>query len=112
MTDAECAKLQFFDQLFFPEQGRGNHSTYEIVRKICRRCVVREECLATAMETERNEPTSLRAGMWGGLTPRERSALEKQLIASGVMPPRGTSTPRSYDWLVPRTNKRKEDESD
>jgi len=39
---------------------------------ICRRCPVREQCLADAMEAEAG--SGLRLGIWGGLGPTEREA--------------------------------------
>jgi WhiB family redox-sensing transcriptional regulator len=56
--------------LFFPERG-APRSDIEEAKKVCRACVVREECLEyalTAME---------RHGIWGGLSERERRRIRR-----------------------------------
>jgi WhiB family redox-sensing transcriptional regulator len=50
--------------LFFPERG---DSTSE-AKAVCRRCVVREDCLAQGLAQERY-------GIWGGTSERERRAI-------------------------------------
>ena len=49
-------------------KGISSETTIEAI-KVCRRCPVKEECLAFALETQQN------GSIWGGLTPKERRAL-------------------------------------
>lgn len=65
--DAAC--LEIGDYLFFPEKGK----SYDEARKICKRCDVREQCLAYALATEPYAES--RQGMFGGLSPDERREL-------------------------------------
>jgi WhiB family redox-sensing transcriptional regulator len=52
---------------FFPQRGEDTRHAKEV----CRRCTVRTECLAAALD--RRE----RFGVWGGLSERERRALRR-----------------------------------
>lgn len=61
--------VEIGDAPFFPELG----AKYTEGRKICARCPVRDECLDYAMETE--ECKDDRVGLFGGKSPRERTAL-------------------------------------
>lgn len=54
--------------LWFVDQHDG---PYTEARRICKRCPVRRECLAYAVETGAD------SGMWGGLAPRERKHLRR-----------------------------------
>lgn len=63
--DSEC--LQYPAELFFPEKGESNKAA----KKICAMCVVRQECLAEALQT--NEYFGIR----GGLNYKERNKLRK-----------------------------------
>jgi WhiB family redox-sensing transcriptional regulator len=56
-------------EVFFPE---GDQPTI-IAKSICRRCPVRRDCLAHALER------SERYGIWGGLTERERQLLRARI---------------------------------
>lgn len=62
---ALCAEIGGDD--WFPEKG-GN---VQPVKAMCRRCSVRDECLAWALE--HNEDF----GVWGGLSARERARLKR-----------------------------------
>ena len=62
---ALCAQTD--PEAFFPEKGG---STRE-AKKVCAVCPVRTECLEWALEHKE------RAGVWGGLSERERRKLEK-----------------------------------
>ena len=66
--DALCAQTD--PEAFFPEKGG---STRE-VKKVCRACEVRAECLEYALEHDE------RFGIWGGLSERERRRLKRQAI--------------------------------
>ncbi|MGZ9829883.1 WhiB family transcriptional regulator [Tsukamurella ocularis] len=59
--DALCVQVD--GDVFFPEKG----GTTAPAKRICRRCAVREECLAAGLHG--------RYGIWGGLSERERRAL-------------------------------------
>ena len=51
-------------------------SVYELfAMRLCARCPVRRNCLASALEAEGESKASHRSGIWGGLTPDERTAL-------------------------------------
>ena len=63
MRDALCR--EYSGEMFFPGTG----ASFEPAREVCRRCLVREACLAFALEHE--EPD----GCWGGLSGQERRAL-------------------------------------
>lgn len=43
----------------------------------CWECPAREACLRAAMDAEGTARTSSRHGVWGGLTPMQRSALHR-----------------------------------
>ncbi|WP_065573605.1 WhiB family transcriptional regulator [Micrococcus luteus] len=43
----------------------------------CRQCPAHEACLRAAMDAEGTAHTSSRFGVWGGLTPMQRSALHR-----------------------------------
>lgn len=62
---ALCAETD--PEAFFPEKGG---STRE-AKRVCRRCPVRAECLAYALERDE------RFGIWGGLSERERRRLKR-----------------------------------
>lgn len=64
---ALCAQTD--PEAFFPEKGG---STRE-AKRICRACVVRDECLEYALEHDE------RFGIWGGLSERERRRVKKRL---------------------------------
>ncbi|MFP3913394.1 MAG: WhiB family transcriptional regulator [Actinomycetota bacterium] len=66
LEDAACRKEDL--GLFFAVDGR-----QEEAKEICRRCAVRWQCLAYALETNQ------RYGVWGGMTPEERSSLNRKL---------------------------------
>lgn len=67
MLDANCAGTD--PEIFFPEKGG---STRE-AKSICARCTVSAECLDYGLEI--ND----RFGIFGGLAPRKRRALQHQL---------------------------------
>jgi WhiB family redox-sensing transcriptional regulator len=57
-------------EVFFPEEDEPTI----VAKSICRRCPVRRDCLAHALE--RGE----RYGIWGGLTERERQLLRARIV--------------------------------
>jgi len=61
-----CAQTD--PEAFFPEKG----GTTQPAKRICNRCEVRQECLAWALDTGQL------AGVWGGLSERERRKIQRQ----------------------------------
>lgn len=57
---------------------------YTIAREVCKRCEVWRECLDDGLEEK--------WGMWGGLTPHERTALTTATPRPTVLKPHGTWT--------------------
>lgn len=55
-------------------ESRTQHQAYETARNYCRTCPVTVACLRAALAAE--TPSS-RYGIWGGLSPRQRSDLPK-----------------------------------
>lgn len=64
--------------VFFPTAG----DTYGYARSYCVRCPVRTACLEEALDNEAKVPYP-RSGMYGGLTPEERSrlAFDRKVVA-------------------------------
>ena len=60
-------------EIFFPENPGGQDSVYNKAREFCRKCEVTQQCLAYALEHETGQ--RCRFGVFGGLSPRERSQL-------------------------------------
>ena len=75
MGDAACAGQD--SKLWFPR--RGDWRTGNKAKAICAACPVREDCLAMAMA----EPWRYRGGIYGGLDPRERRSLARELGRAG-----------------------------
>jgi WhiB family redox-sensing transcriptional regulator len=72
---AACIGLPL--ELFFPI-GEVNSPSSHIARAklVCGRCAVVSECLSAAIRTSEPE------GIWGGLTPAERKALQRRRSAN------------------------------
>ena len=68
--DALCR--EYPPEMFFPGTG----ASFEPAREVCGRCLVREACLAFALEHCESD------GMWGGLSGQERRALKRLRAAS------------------------------
>ncbi len=64
-ADAACAEEA--EDLWFPRRGQPT----DAAKAVCRRCLVREECLGYAQANRISE------GVWGGLTGPERRALTR-----------------------------------
>lgn len=67
--DALCAQTD--PEIFFPEKGKSSAEA----KLVCRRCPVAEECLEFAIVTRQ------KFGVWGGLSPDERSRVRRGLAA-------------------------------
>lgn len=63
---ALCAQTD--PELFFPQTWQSSTQIQQ-AKSICKVCPVKAECLAEALREEYND------GIWGGLTPAERSRL-------------------------------------
>ncbi|MBU6315705.1 MAG: WhiB family transcriptional regulator [Acidobacteria bacterium] len=73
--DAAC--LEHPELSWFP--ARGDNAGLVAAIAVCRRCLVRAECLQFALET----PDTV--GVWGGTTARQRAALRREGIALGTI---------------------------
>ncbi len=71
MDDANCTQTD--PELFFPEKGEPAH----YARSICEPCRVKQQCLDYAIGN------GFHLGVWGGLTPKERSAVAKARAKGG-----------------------------
>jgi WhiB family redox-sensing transcriptional regulator len=60
MWDAECAQVD--PELFFPPEK----SVSKVAKKICGECPVQAACLEYALRSDQT------AGIWGGMTTKER----------------------------------------
>lgn len=70
---AACAEIS--PEIFFPDIGYG----FSQARPICMtKCKVRILCLEKAMALEGKASHTDRHGMWGGLSPNERTALARK----------------------------------
>lgn len=65
MRWASCAETD--PDIFHPEDG--NAAQAEQAKSVCRRCPVRDQCLAYALDNNEEH------GVWGGLSPKERRRL-------------------------------------
>lgn len=67
--DAECAEIA--SEFFFPDEDNPIAGNYKVARTICAVCPVKVQCLEYALGDR------IGWGMYGGLTPLERSRLSK-----------------------------------
>lgn len=54
-------------EAFFPEVGGGGTLDLRMALRACAECPIKAQCLAYALESNQEH------GIWGGVTPRERS---------------------------------------
>lgn len=81
-ADAVCKGLNqdiFFDDIWTNDRV----DQYDVdalyrARKLCAVCPVRVGCLSTALKAEAGMAAKFRAGLFAGLTPLQRSSLEKR----------------------------------
>lgn len=74
-------------ELWFPPgfQSDQNRLQAQQAAAVCTlRCPVAAQCLALALHREWGRDHMRRDGVWGGLTPRRRSTLEKNLRRDGL----------------------------
>lgn len=68
-------------EVFFPEIGEDWHEA----RKVCTdRCPVTMQCLEFAMRVEQGTSLHARAGLWGGLSPKQRKDYEPAWLAGRI----------------------------
>jgi WhiB family redox-sensing transcriptional regulator len=84
MGKAACRGLGF--DAWFSTDEVGEEA--EVARRICAGCPVRPECLDYALDC------SIRHGLWGGLSPRERAALNRRRVSKAAAKAR----PRYYAY--------------
>jgi len=70
---AACEDHPDRDEIFYPRKGE----SYDRARSLCRRCPVRDACLALAMDAEGGVNAPSRFGMFGGLSPVQRAELAR-----------------------------------
>ncbi|MGH3441411.1 MAG: WhiB family transcriptional regulator [Nitriliruptorales bacterium] len=58
---------------------KGDRLAAAAAKRLCRSCDVRPECLDLALELERGLSASMRASVWGRLSPSERAVLDRQV---------------------------------
>ena len=71
LPGALCAQTD--PELFFPEHSSGvPGGSVKAAKAVCARCPVRDECLEYALAHH------IRDGIWAGLSPKQRRALQKE----------------------------------
>ena len=79
-------------ELFFPIGNTGPAILQiEEAKQVCRRCDVREQCLAWALEAGQDH------GVWGGLSEDERRALKRRNARARVRTARLIAVPVEVD---------------
>lgn len=63
-------------ETFFPGPGAAGHKDRTAAVAACRACPVVRACAELALRLETGLATGYRFGIWGGLTPRERTRLD------------------------------------
>lgn len=77
VDEAMCSQVD--PEAFFPDTAGRTASqakAYDTARSICHQCPVMQQCREQVMEFERGTSVYQRFGMFGGLTPAERSDLD------------------------------------
>lgn len=69
---AEVGTILFFSVDQDDPSFKNGSDTYEDARKVCNSCVHRIECAEYGIKYETH-------GMWGGLSPRERKSMRRQM---------------------------------
>lgn len=80
---ALCAQTD--PELFFPVKGGSSSDA----RRICDACTVKFECLYDALKNDYTD------GIWGGLAPKERALLKRQM-------PKGRGRPVKSIRITPK----------
>jgi len=73
---ASAACLEEDPELFFPIGTTGPAILQiEEAKQVCRRCEIREQCLAWALESGQDH------GVWGGMSEEERRPLKRKRVS-------------------------------
>lgn len=75
VQQAACATVD--PEIFFPKTPRYD-SSYDKARTICQQCPVKDTCLEATLMAEESLTAHGRHGMFGGMSPQERSNLATQ----------------------------------
>lgn len=68
--------------LWFPEGSEAMSNAIRATRPICFQCPVRQDCFEYIRRKERGLPAALRYGIWAGLTPKQRCAMDRHGFTS------------------------------
>lgn len=83
---AACADIG--PDVFTPDDDPDNDlpagPMYNAARPICAGCPVRAECLEFALDAEAGATPSHRAGIYGGLSPRQRYAVYRERLQAAL----------------------------
>jgi hypothetical protein len=82
--EALCLK-RHIDFWFPPMDADVPENYYAVAREVCRRCPVWKDCLNDAMK-----PPVEAWGMWGGLTPQERTVINNSTPKPTAVRPHGS----------------------
>ena len=74
---SKAACRDYNPEMWFVERGYSNKPA----KAVCAECPIRQACLEMAMELEAGRCRSLRFGVYGGLSPDEREALDRSAVA-------------------------------
>lgn len=66
------------------DDDAGASAMYNAARPICAGCPVRAECLEFALDAEAGATPSHRAGIYGGLSPRQRYAVYRERLQAAL----------------------------
>lgn len=72
---ALCVSSRLDPDLWFPEKGRTEVA--RAAKRVCQHCPVLDECRTWALA----HPQLAEHGVWGGLTPKERRAFDRERVA-------------------------------
>lgn len=75
LNEASCTKPGVDPNIFFASRGE----VTKLAKKICKRCVVREQCLDNALKTFDTFSGEEDEGIIGGTSPRERKILRSNI---------------------------------
>lgn len=71
MDQALCGNVD--PSVFFPVKGGSSREA----KRICGICPVKQQCLDFALERESQHDASVMAGIYGGLSPKQRAELRR-----------------------------------
>lgn len=83
--DKALCRKRHIDLWYPPMDADVPEKYYSIARELCRRCPVWETCLREAVK-----PPVETWGMWGGLTPQERQAINNPSPKPSTVRPHGS----------------------